>query len=692
MISIIKYKISDMAKNLEINIEDIFNILSKCNVILKKNKQTITPEEINILLEKITQDNQIDNLLKILNDNAKKKYKKYINEKENQYQQNERIINLINDNEIKKEEKNISKSKKCIDNANTDVNQKKISKKNNYLKINQDKITKILLKNPKDNILTLRETKFNHVITYVNKKKNNIKTKKYDIIQDQKNNIITRSPVVTVMGHVDHGKTSLLDTIRKSQIIKNEFGGITQHIGAYIINFNEKQITFLDTPGHEAFTLMRARGAKITDIVVLVVSIDDGIMPQTIEAINHAKDANVPIIVAINKIDKPHNDNDINNIIQQLANYDLVAEKWGGDVIICEVSAEKNIGIDNLLNMIMLLAEMLELKTNHNELASGSVIEASLDKNKGPIATLLVQNGILNIGDIIVAGSCYGKIKAMLDDNKNKINIAKPSMPVEILGLNSIPEAGDEFHVVDNEKIAKNLVKTKKIDQKNENNQNNPKITLDNLFEHIKDSKIVELKIIIKGDTQGSIEAISNTLNQLIYNNIKIKIIHCAVGNINESDIMLAKTSNAIIIGFNIKPNNNLTIDKIRDIKIKYYNIIYDCIKDIREIMKGLLVPELEEIIMGHAEVRQVFKLNNNIILGCYVLDGKITKNGYYKIIRNQIPIFEKDNISSLRRYKDDAKEVLSGYECGISLKKYNELKVGDILECSEFKEIKNSD
>lgn len=500
-----------------------------------------------------------------------------------------------------------------------------------------------------------------------------------------------RPPIVVVMGHVDHGKTSLLDAIRHTDMINNEAGGITQHIGAYTVSIAGKQITFLDTPGHEAFTAMRMRGALATDIAVLVVAADDGIMPQTIEAINHAKAAGVEIVVAINKIDKPGAN--VDRVKQELVEYGLVSEDWGGKTICVPVSAKNNIGIDNLLEMIILVAELHELKANKNKKASGIIIEAKLDKGRGPIATALVQNGTLEIGNPMVAGESYGKVRAMIDDKGNRVKKALPSTPVEILGLSSVPNAGDSFYVTNSEKQARQLAES--VISKNKvsmlkNNINNNKISLDDLFEQIKTGDVKDLAIIVKADVQGSVEAIKNSLERLSNEQVKIKTIHGGVGAITESDIMLASASNAIVIGFNVRPDSAAkSIAESENVDVRLYRIIYDAIEDIKSAMKGLLDPVYKEKIIGHAEVRQLFKVSSlGTIAGSYVTDGKVTRSSKIRVIRDGINIYEGE-IATLKRFKDDVKEVSEGYECGILINKFNDIKEGDVLEVYTMEEIK---
>ena len=510
-----------------------------------------------------------------------------------------------------------------------------------------------------------------------------------DDTEDTEENLEPRDPVVVVMGHVDHGKTSLLDAIRNTSVTETEAGGITQHIGAYRVNLNGQMITFLDTPGHAAFTSMRARGAMATDIAVLVVAADDGIMPQTIEAINHAKAAGVSVIVAINKMDKP--DASPDRVLQQLTEYDLVPEEWGGDVICVPVSAKTHMGIDKLLESILLVAEMLELKANPNRAAKGIVIEAKLDKGRGPVATLLVQNGTLRTGDIVVAGTTVGRVRVMTNERGKKLEEAGPSVPVEVMGLDEVPTGGDKFDAVSDEKLARELVEQRKHEQKEEQFKQFQKVTLDNLFSSINEGELKELNIIVKADVQGSVEAVRQSLEKLSNDEVKVKVIHGGVGAVSESDVMLAAASNAIIVGFNVRPDSVAESIAERDgVDMRMYRIIYDCIEEISDAIKGMLAPKYREVTLGKAEVRNVFKLSSaGMIAGSYVLDGKITRNSQIRVVRDGIVVSE-DSIASLKRFKDDVKEVQSGYECGIGLEKFNDIKEGDILEAFVMEEYKD--
>ena len=510
-----------------------------------------------------------------------------------------------------------------------------------------------------------------------------------DDTEDSEEDLLPRDPVVVVMGHVDHGKTSLLDAIRNTSVTETEAGGITQHIGAYRVKTEKGKITFLDTPGHAAFTSMRARGAQATDIAILVVAADDGIMPQTVEAINHAKAAEVSIIVAINKMDKPGASPD--RIMQQLTEYDLVPEEWGGDVICIPVSAKQHQGIDKVLESISLVAEMLELKANPNRAAKGIVIEAKLDKGRGPVATVLVQNGTLKTGDIVVAGTAVGRVRVMTNENGKALQEAGPSVPVEIMGLAEVPQAGDVFNAVSDEKLARELVEQRKQEAKEEEFKQYQKVTLDNLFSSISQGDMKELNIIVKADVQGSVEALKQNIEKLSNEEVQVKVIHGGVGAVNESDVMLANASNAIIVGFNVRPDPVAAEIAERDgIDMRMYRVIYDCIEELEAAIKGMLAPKFKEVVLGRAEVRNVFKLSSaGMIAGSYVLDGKITRNSQIRVVRDGIVIFE-DAISSLKRFKDDVKEVASGYECGVGLEKFNDIKEGDILEAFIMEEVKD--
>ena len=503
---------------------------------------------------------------------------------------------------------------------------------------------------------------------------------------DSEEELVSRAPVVVVMGHVDHGKTSLLDYIRHANVASGEAGGITQHIGAYTVEINGSPITFLDTPGHEAFTSMRARGAMVTDVAILVVAADDGIMPQTVESINHAKAAGIPIVVAINKMDKVGANPD--RIKQQLTEYDIVSEEWGGDTIICPISAKTGAGIDNLLENLVLQAEVLELRANPNRAAKGTVIEARLDKGRGPIMTVLVQNGTLHLGDIIIAGTCVGRVRTMINDKGQRVTEAGPSTPVEISGLNEVPSAGDIFNAVADERMARELAEERRI-QQNSSAGSAKKVSLEDLFSQIQAGEMKTLNLIVKADVQGSAEAVKASLEKISNEEVRVKVIHSAVGAINESDVMLAATSGAIIVGFNVRPDSAARDSAARsNVDMRMYRVIYDCINEIEAAMKGMLAPKFRESVIGHAEVRETYKVSKiGTVCGCYCQDGKIQRGCQVRVLRDNIVIHEGE-LASLRRFKDDVKEVAAGYECGMQIEKFNDVKVGDVIECFVMEQI----
>ena len=510
----------------------------------------------------------------------------------------------------------------------------------------------------------------------------------YFEVEDQDKDLKERAPIVTIMGHVDHGKTTLLDTIRNTRVTAGEAGGITQHIGAYQVRTKDKKITFLDTPGHAAFTTMRARGAKITDVTILVVAADDGVMPQTIEAINHAKAADVPIIVAVNKMDKPQANPD--RVMNELVEYGLISEEWGGDTIFVPISALKGEGIDELLENILLVTEMQELKANPNRLALGTVIEAKLDKGRGAVATLLVQNGTLNVGDPLVVGNTYGRVRAMINDRSKNIHTAKPSTPVEITGLQDVPNAGDRFVVFGDEKTARQIGEKRQQQYIETTRQANSAVSLDTLFEQMKQGEMKDLNIIIKADVQGSVEALAMSLAKIDVEGVNVRIIHTGVGAINESDITLAVASSAVVIGFNVRPDNNAKqMAATEQVDIRLHSIIYKVIEEIEAAMTGLLDPEFVEKVIGLAEVRQVYKVSKiGTIAGAYVTEGKVSRDGKVRVIRDSVVIYEGE-IDTLRRFKDDVKEVQSGYECGMTVENFNDIKEGDVFEVYIMEEVK---
>ncbi len=514
-----------------------------------------------------------------------------------------------------------------------------------------------------------------------------VEEKLIDDHEDKAEDLVSRAPVVVVMGHVDHGKTSLLDYIRHANVASGEAGGITQHIGAYTVEINGSPITFLDTPGHEAFTSMRARGAMVTDIAILVVAADDGIMPQTIESINHAKAANIPVVVAINKMDTVGANPE--RIKQQLTEYDLVSEEWGGDTIICPISAKTGMGIDNLLENLVVLAEVQELKANPNRAAKGAVIEARLDKGRGPIMTVLVQNGTLKLGDIIIAGTAVGRVRTMINDKGQRVTEAGPSTPVEISGLSEVPSAGDTFNAVADERMARELAEERRVKMMNNSLGGTKKVSLEDLFSQIQAGEMKTLNIIVKADVQGSAEAVKASLEKISNDEVRVKVIHSAVGAINESDVMLAATSGAIIVGFNVRPDNAARDNAARNkVDMRMYRVIYDCINEIEAAMKGMLAPKFKEAIIGHAEVRETYKVSKvGTVCGCYCTDGKIQRGCQVRVLRDNIVIHEGE-LASLRRFKDDVKEVASGYECGMQIEKFNDVKVGDVIECFVMEQI----
>ena len=514
-----------------------------------------------------------------------------------------------------------------------------------------------------------------------------IEEKLINTAEDKPEELVPRAPVVVVMGHVDHGKTSLLDYIRHANVVSGEAGGITQHIGAYQVQINGKPITFLDTPGHEAFTSMRARGAMVTDIAILVVAAEDGIMPQTVESINHAKAAEIPIIVAINKMDKPEANPE--RIKQQLTEYGLVAEEWGGDTIICPISAKTGMGIDNLLEMVTLTAEVAELKANPNRAAQGTVIEARLDKGRGPVATLLVQNGTLHQGDIIIAGTAVGRVRAMVDDKGGRLTDAGPSVPVEITGLSEVPGAGNTFNAVADERLARELVEQRKEEAKAKANAPIQKVSLEDLFSQIQAGEVKDLNIIVKADVQGSAEAVKNSLEKLSNDEVRVRVIHSGVGAISESDVMLAATSKAIIVGFNVRPDAAARDSAARsNVDMRMYRVIYDAINEVEAAIKGMLAPKYKEVDLGRAEVRNVFRITGvGMVAGCYVTEGKVQRGAQMRLLRDNIVIYD-GAIASLQRFKDSVKEVAQGYECGITFEKFQDIKVGDVIEAFLMEQI----
>jgi len=682
-----KMRVYELAKELNLSSKELVSKLNDLDIKVKNHMSTLEDDEIELILDIFTEKPSLDEL--------KDSEEKVI---EDAIEDNVRIKGKKNNKKNKKDGKNLESIKSEQENEDEIkiitipefITVKELSEK---MKINPADIIKKLIS--KGIMVTI-----NQQIDYNNASKiaeeYGFLLDKNDKVEDDlefaeenddERSLVTRPPVVTVMGHVDHGKTSLLDAIRKTNYITKEAGGITQHIGASVVDINNKKIVFLDTPGHEAFTAMRARGASITDIVILVVAADDGVMPQTIEAINHVKAANLPIIVAINKIDKPTANPD--RVKTELSEHGLVPEDWGGNTICVNVSAKSGIGIDNLLEMILLVAEMEDLKANPNKLARGTIIEAQLEKGRGPVATVLVQNGTLKIGDTILAGTAFGKVRAMFDDKGRRIKKAGPSMPVEVLGFSEVPEAGDKLICFDDEKKARNLAEKRKQAHREEEIKKKQKVSLEELFSQIKEGSVKELNIILKADVQGSVEAIRKSLEDLSNEEVKIKVIHGAVGSITETDVMLASASNAIIIGFNVRPDVNAkSLAEKEKVDIKLYRIIYEAIDDIKLAMKGLLDPKYREVELGRAEVRAVFKVPGvGNIGGCYVLSGKILRNADVRVIRDGIVIYE-GKLSSLKRFKDDAREVQQGFECGIAVERFNDIKEKDIIEAYQMEEI----
>lgn len=670
-----KMRVYEVAKQIDVSSKDLINVLTEFGIEVHSHMSTLSDSEMDIILEYYDKD----------------KSKLNVNKDNN----NKNMENNIND---KQQIKTMEKDNKIEDSIDVILIPERISVNELANKLNvkgSELIKHLILKGVMINL--------NQEIDF---KTASSLAEKYDIILEKETEkdileeffkeesedeslLKERPPVVVVMGHVDHGKTSLLDAIRETKITAKEAGGITQHIGASVVDIDGHKITFLDTPGHEAFTAMRMRGALATDIAILVVAADDGVMPQTIEAINHAKAAGVEIIVAINKIDKAGANPD--RVKQELVEYGLVSEDWGGETICVPVSAVEKTGIDQLLEMILLVSEMLELKANPNKKAKGIIIEAQLDKGRGPVASVLVQSGILKVGDPIIAGTSYGKIRAMMDDKGRRVKLAGPSIPVEILGLHDVPQAGDAFYSTKNDKEARQISEKVKQKEREKLLQDTPsKVTLDDLFNQIQSGNVKELNIVVKADVQGSVEAVKQSLQKLSNEEVVIKITHGGVGAITETDVMLASTSNAIIIGFNVRPEASARAMIEREkIDVRLYRVIYNAIEDIEAAMKGLLDPVFEEKVIGHATIRQTFKVSGlGTIGGSYVNDGKLVRNAGVRLVRDGIVIYE-GTLSSLKRFKDDAKEVNTGYECGITFEKFNDIKEGDVVEAYIMEEIK---
>lgn len=692
-----KIRVYELAKELDVSSKDLINLLvEEFNIEVKNHMSAIDDEDAELIKELFSDEKKEE----LLGKNADKK--------ENLVEEYEDIIN----NSIKEKKVRKNKNKAADEPEESAESSKAESDKEIIVEIGKtitvkelseklDKQTTEVIKqlmfmgvmaaiNQEINFETASKVceKFNALAVEISEDGTNEEYIEIENESEDSEHLEKRPPVVTVMGHVDHGKTSLLDAIKKSRVTETEAGGITQHIGAYVVNINGESITFLDTPGHEAFTAMRARGAQITDTVILVVAADDGIMPQTIEAINHCKAANVPIIVAINKIDKP--DANPDKVKQELTEHGLIPEDWGGDTICVPVSARTREGLDNLLEMVLLTSEIQELKADPTRKARGTVIEAKLDKGRGAVASLLVQNGTLHVGDSILVGSTYGRIRAMFNDKGKKIKKAGPSIPVEILGLSEVPSAGDKFNVIKDEKTARDMAEKRKDKIRTANLNSTHKVSLEELYKQIQEGTVKELNIIVKADVQGSIEALKQSLEKLSTESVKVRVIHGAAGAISEADVSLASASNALIIGFNVRPDSNATALAEKElVDIKTYRVIYNAIDDIKAAMVGMLEPEFKEVIVGKVEIRQVYKISSiGTVAGCYVLEGKITRNSSIRLIRDGIVILE-GNLASLKRFKDDAKEVAAGYECGLTIEKYNDIKEGDILEVFAMEEIK---
>lgn len=691
-----KIRVYELAKELEITSKDLIKLLMDEFSIEVKNHMSVIEDEDAELIKELLVDNS---------DNKTEGAKSIVDEYE------EIVAEEVNKPVVK----NKGKFKGTRKNRNDKGNDKDSNDESSELIVELEEfitVKELSERLGKSNVEVIKALILNGVMAAVNqeinfetaekvvksfggdavkKEENAVHIEREEEIFEEGETLVKRPPIVTVMGHVDHGKTSLLDAIRKAKVTSTEAGGITQHIGAYTVTINGEKITFLDTPGHEAFTSMRARGAQVTDVVILVVAADDGIMPQTKEAINHCKAAEVPVIVAINKIDKPGAN--IDRVKQELSEFGLISEDWGGETICVPVSAKTGDGIDTLLEMVILTSEMEELKADPDRKAKGTVIEAKLDKGRGAVATLLVQNGTLRTGDSLLVGSTYGRIRAMFDDKGKKIKKAGPSIPVEILGLSEVPAAGDKFHVVKDEKTARNMAESRKQKEKADSLMNSHRVSLEDLYSQIQEGKVKELAIIVKADVQGSVEALKQSLEKLSTDDVKVRVIHQAVGAITETDITLATASNAIIIGFNVRPDNNaVTAAEKEKVDIKTYRIIYDAIEDIKSAMIGMLEPDYKEVILGSAEIRTTYKISNiGTIAGCYVLNGKLLRNSDVRIIRDGIVIFES-SLASLKRFKDDVKEVNSGYECGLSIEKFNDIKEGDIVEAFTMEEIKRKE
>ena len=706
-----KIRIYELSKELDIPSKSLINKLSELGIKVKNHMSTIEDTDADMvkeLLKKNTNNQKSSNQnntqgKKQINNQKNNKDKSKNKEKGNKNRVDKRTDKTSNKRNYKKNfnKKSAKKSKSKVKNIKpkriTNIEIPSTISIKDYSQLTGIKVNEILKNllsigitsniNGSINFEAATELGKKYGIKVTMEEKQDLESIYLTEKPDKKEDLESRPPVITVMGHVDHGKTTLLDAIRKTSVTSGEAGGITQHIGAYTAELSGKKIVFLDTPGHEAFTSMRARGAQVTDIVILVVAADDGVMPQTVEAINHAKAAKVPIIVAVNKIDRPNANPD--RVKQELVEYGLVPEEWGGDTIYVPVSALKKQGINDLLEMILLLADILDLKANPHKEANGSVIEAKLDKGMGTVATVIVQNGTLHVGDMVVCDVTYGKVRALIDDKGKRIKEAKPSIPVSVLGLSDVPNVGSKFNVVPTEKIAKEISDHRQDNLRQEKYNYTNKVSIDQLFDQIQEGKIKDFNIVLKGDVQGSVEAIKQSLMGLSNDEVRVNIIHDGVGIISETDVMLASASNAVVIGFNVTADANARLIASKEnVEIRRYRIIYELLDEIKAAMKGMLAPVVKEVTLGRIEVRQVFKVPGvGAVAGGYVLDGKVIRNANVRVIRNG-SILNEDKISSLKRFKDDVKEVVQGYECGIGLEHFNDIKVGDVFEIYTFEEV----
>ena len=685
-----KVRVYEYAKEIGKQSKDLIKVLRESEIEVSNHMSMLTEEglaKLDSIFKAKKEEPKAEKVASNQNQNDTKKHKKKKNKKEKNKKSNKQQPAII---EAPTEE-TISEDTILVRDGMT------VGELSEVLSVNSTELIKKLFMELKimaniNQSLTLEQIEL-IAMDYGKEIQEEVEINKEDLdlyfeVEDEEKNLKERAPIVTIMGHVDHGKTTLLDTIRNTRVTAGEAGGITQHIGAYQVRTKDKKITFLDTPGHAAFTTMRARGAKITDVTILVVAADDGVMPQTIEAINHAKAADVPIIVAVNKMDKPQANPD--RVMNELVEYGLISEEWGGDTIFVPISALKGEGIDELLENILLVTEMQELKANPNRLALGTVIEAKLDKGRGAVATLLVQNGTLNVGDPLVVGNTYGRVRAMINDRSKNIHTAKPSTPVEITGLQDVPNAGDRFVVFGDEKTARQIGEKRQQQYIETTRQANSAVSLDTLFEQMKQGEMKDLNIIIKADVQGSVEALAMSLAKIDVEGVNVRIIHTGVGAINESDITLAVASSAVVIGFNVRPDNNAKqMAATEQVDIRLHSIIYKVIEEIEAAMTGLLDPEFVEKVIGLAEVRQVYKVSKiGTIAGAYVTEGKVSRDGKVRVIRDSVVIYEGE-IDTLRRFKDDVKEVQSGYECGMTVENFNDIKEGDVFEVYIMEEVK---